>query len=209
MTTLFPPAEFDSWAAEYDEDVYSDSGFPFEGYASILQAILDQADPRPNSSVLDLGIGTGNLAQLFRKRDCEIWGLDFSAEMLTKARIKLPSANLEQADITAGWPSSFLRQFDYVVSAYTFHHFPLNEKVRLVQDILTNHLSPDDQLIIGDVAFKDADEQKIYRDKLGDEWEEEYYWLVNETLGNFAILNILSRFIKISYCAGIFIFPSR
>jgi putative AdoMet-dependent methyltransferase len=209
MTTLFPPAEFDSWAAEYDEDVYSDNSFPFEGYSTILQTIVDQADPRPNSSVLDLGIGTGNLAQQFFKRDCVIWGLDFSAKMLAKAKIKLPSANLEQADITAEWPPSFLRQFDYVVSAYTFHHFPRDGKVRLVQDILTNHLSPGGRLIIGDVAFKDADEQKKYRDKLGDEWEEEYYWLVNETLGDFAIINIPTRFIKISDCAGIFIFTSR
>ncbi len=208
MTYLFPPAEFDDWAAEYDQSVGSSGGFPFEGYSTVLHTIVEQADLRPNSSILDLGIGTGNLAQLFSNCSCELWGLDFSAGMLAKAKVKLPHAILGQADITSEWPSAFLRRFNYVVSAYTFHHFAWEEKIRLVQDILTNHLFPGGRLIIGDVTFRDAGEEDELRNKLGDEWEEEYFWLENETLANFTALNIPARFIKISYCAGVFIFSS-
>jgi len=206
MTDFFQPTEFDAWAANYDQSVYANSGFPFEGYSCVLQTIVDQADVRSNSSVLDLGVGTGNLAQLFAKRGCEIWGLDFSTEMLRLARTKLPNATLEQADLRAKWPPAFQRQFDYIVSAYTFHHFPREEKVRLVQDLLNDHLFPGGQLIIGDIAFSNTGEEDELRCKMGDEWEEEYYWLANETLANFTDFNIPIRFIKISYYAGIFIF---
>jgi len=208
MTTLFPPSEFDDWAADYDQDVSSNGGFPFEGYATVLQTIVDQVDVQPNDSILDLGIGTGNLAQLFANRGCELWGLDFSAGMLAKAKIKLPYATLGQTDITSEWPPAFIRRFNCIVSAYTFHHFPWDEKVRLVQDILANHLFPGGKLIIGDVTFQDAREQNKTRIRVGDEWEEEYFWLENETLTNFTALDISTRFIKISYCAGIFIFNS-
>jgi putative AdoMet-dependent methyltransferase len=206
MTTLYPPAEFDDWADEYDQSVSSNADFPFEGYSLVLQTIVGQAAIHPNSSILDLGIGTGNLAQLFFNLGCEIWGLDFSKSMLMKAKAKLPKATLAQADLTRKWPPAFLRRFDYVVSAYTFHHFPWDEKVRLVKEILTNRLCPSGRLIIGDIIFKEVHELNENRTRLGDEWEEEYFWLANETLANFTDFNIPIRFIKISYYAGIFIF---
>lgn len=209
MTNLFQPNEFDDWAANYDRNVNENSSFPFEGYSSVLQTIVDEADIGPNSSVLDLGIGTGNLALLFANRGCEIWGLDFSAEMLALAKTKLPNATLGQVDLRAEWPSSFKRKFDLIVSAYTFHHFPWEQKVGLILDLLNKNLLPGGQLIIGDIAFRNAEEEDALRCKLGDGWEEEYYWLANETLAHFKTMNISIRFIKISYCAGVFILTSK
>ena len=206
MSDLFPAEDFNAWAASYDRSIRSNSGFPFEGYPFVLQGIVDMAEVQPGASVLDLGIGTGNLAVLFANRECEVWGLDFSAKMLELAQIKLPAAALGQVDIRAEWPQDFQRRFDCIVSAYTFHHFQLEEKVRLVQRLLKDHLTPGGRLVIGDIAFRNAAEEDAMRRKLGKEWEQEYYWLADETTLSFEKAGILTRFTKIYACAGIFQF---
>jgi cyclopropane fatty-acyl-phospholipid synthase-like methyltransferase len=206
MIDPFPPEEFDAWAASYDRSIHSNSGFPFEGYSDVLQKIVNMAEVQPGSSVLDLGIGTGNLALLFANQGCEVWGLDFSAKMLELAQAKLPTATLGQVDIRTEWPLAFQRRFNCIVSAYTFHHFPPEEKVRLVQHLLTDHLAPGGRLVIGDIAFRNAAEEDAMRRKLGPEWEPEYYWLADEAILSFDQAGILARFTKISACAGIFHF---
>jgi putative AdoMet-dependent methyltransferase len=207
MTDLFEPTEFDAWAANYDKEVGGDGGFPFDGYSRLLQTILELASPQPGAAVLDLGIGTGNLALRFAGLECEIWGLDFSGEMLALAKGKIPGAVLGKADLRIpGWPPAFRRRFDCIVSAYTFHHFLLEEKVRLVQRLIDEHLLPGGRLLIGDIAFRDAAEEDALRRSMGTDWEQEYYWLADEALAAFALVGVPGRFSKISACAGIFQF---
>ncbi len=79
---------FDEWAASYDESVGGYSGFPFEGYEQVLDLIAKRAGVEAGMEVLDLGIGTGNLAARFIDRNCALWGLDFSLKMLAKVRRK-------------------------------------------------------------------------------------------------------------------------
>ena len=87
-------AQFDAWAQNYDEEVQT-AGFPFEGYAATLRTVFAQADVRPGMRVLDLGVGTGNLARPFQEAGCEVIGLDFSEEMLSAGKSKTAcSANL-------------------------------------------------------------------------------------------------------------------
>jgi putative AdoMet-dependent methyltransferase len=209
MNSQFQPDKFDEWAAHYDSEVHEEKGFPFEGYSMVLQTIVHEADSTSGCRVLDLGIGSGNSALLFSNLGCEIWGLDFSAEMLAIAQKKLPKANLYRAYIQSDWPPLFERKFDLIVSAYTFHHFPLNEKFRLIRKLLKKNLEPGGKLIIGDIAFPNAKARDAMRQKMGGEWEEEYYWLADEVKVYFPRLNISIRFIQISSCAGVFIFQTR
>ena len=206
MPTLFPPSHFDDWADSYDKEVSFDSGFPFYGYANVLKTILDLSAAGKGDSVLDLGIGTGNLASLFAKRGCVIWGLDFSGPMLEKARVKLPNAILGQTNIAGYWPATFQRRYDRIISAYTFHHFPMEEKVKLVGRLLNENLIPNGRLIIGDIAFKNAKDEDDLRRPMGDEWEQEYYWLADETILELQAIEITVHFTKISSCAGVFHF---
>lgn len=197
--------EFDEWAGQYDEDVKSNSGFPFDGYNEVLDAIVEQSGADAGTSVLDLGVGTGNLALRFLERDCWLWGLDYSEKMLEVARAKLPGATLAQVDITAGeWPLEFRRRFDTIVSGYTFHHFPLKQKVELIERLVATRLFVGGHMVIGDLAFRDADEQAALRQTLGDAWEQEHYWLADETMDAFAAVGFKVRFTKISSCAGVF-----
>ncbi len=206
MDLQFLPDEFDQWAASYDQSVITDAGFPFDGYSRVLRTIIDQAALPEGASVLDLGTGTGNLAGLFVGRKCAVWGLDFSDPMLDVARAKLPMVRFARVDIRAGWPPEFCRRYAGIVSGYTFHHFPLREKVAQVRRLLTEYLLPGGRVVIGDIAFQDAAEEDALRRALGDEWEQEYFWLADEALAAFAAAGIPARFTKISSCAGVFCF---
>lgn len=206
MNTRFPPAEFDEWAADYDAGVTVEVGYPFDGYRAVLQTVIDLAAPRPGQSVLDLGIGTGNLAQRFAQLGCAIWGLDFSPKMLALARQKLPQAVLGEVDLRAAWPPAFQRRFDAIVSGYTFHHFLLEEKLQLVERLLDDHLAPGGRLIIADVAFNDAAAEDALRQAMGDAWEDEYFWLADETTQAMARAGISTQYAQISSCAGVFQF---
>ncbi|MHA1951355.1 MAG: methyltransferase domain-containing protein, partial [Candidatus Thorarchaeota archaeon] len=80
------PELFDAWAENYDYWIeISRDSFPFRGYDEVLDRIVDLSNPKPESKILDVGIGTGNLALKFVEFDCEIWGIDYSMRMLEKA----------------------------------------------------------------------------------------------------------------------------
>ncbi len=208
MTQQFPPSEFDDWANSYDESVRTDTAFPFDGYDRVLETVVNEAAVSPGDLVLDLGAGTGNLSALFVERGCQIWGVDFSEKMLQHARHKLPQASFAQADIREPLPADFPQHYHAIVSGYTFHHFPLDEKVRLVRRLLTDHLLSGGRLVIGDLMFRDATDEDDLRRAMGEEWEQEFFWLADEAIAALAEAGIASRFVKISSCAGVLTVPA-
>ena len=85
--------EFDEWAASYDDSVCLRDGLPFAGYDQVLDRVVQLAAPEPDHRVLDLGIGTGNLALRIARAGCRITGGEFSAAMLAEAARKVPGAS--------------------------------------------------------------------------------------------------------------------
>ena len=199
----FPSSEFDDWAETYDNSVSIDR-FPFNGYQDVMAKIITLAEPRPSLSVLDLGTGTGNLALRFTAQDCDLWCTDFSAPMLEKARQKLPAAHFILHDLRGDWPPELNRPFDRIVSAYVFHHFELDEKVRIVRSLVSERLAPGGRLVIGDIAFPDAAAREKVKIAAGDEWEGEFYWQADETVQALENLGFIVEYTQVSACAGIF-----
>ncbi|MFW9767879.1 MAG: class I SAM-dependent methyltransferase [Candidatus Thorarchaeota archaeon] len=176
------PELFDSWASNYDYwiAIGSDS-FPFRGYDNVLNRIVQLANPRPGSQILDVGIGTGNLARRFVELDCEIWGIDYSARMLEEARKKVPNAHLVQLDVESRYPSELRVGFDCIVSAYTLHHLTLERKVTVVKRLADELLAEGGRIIVGDVSFPTISARAEARKKLASEWDDyEYYWAADE-----------------------------
>lgn len=198
----FPVSEFDDWAAQYDADV-ANSAFPFTGYADVLRLIFEQAAPRPGMDVLDLGVGTGNLAALFARVGCRVRGLDFSGRMLEMAARKLPGMTLAQGDLRDALPAALAGRYDALVSGYTFHHFPLAQKVEIARRLLEQHARPGAPLLVGDIAFTGAAAQDALRRALGAAWEQEEYWLADEAAAAFAAAGMRLAFTPVSNCAGV------
>ena len=141
MIDQFPAEDFNRWADHYDQSVLKTGHFPFTGYEAVLDKVVKLANVQPGMSILDLGTGTGNLALRFDALGCDVFGIDFSDAMLEKARLKLPQAQLFQADLRGAWPPEMNRRFNNIISAYVFHHFELNLKVQIIQKLTQEHLN--------------------------------------------------------------------
>jgi putative AdoMet-dependent methyltransferase len=199
-------AEFDEWARTYDQDVNDTSGFPFAGYAQALTTVWELAAAEPGMTVLDLGVGTGNLARLFAGAGCQVLGADFSPEMLARTREKLPGAALVQVDLTLDeWPDALERRFERIVSNYTFHEFSLAAKVRILTRLARNNLARNGRIVIGDITFPTLDSLNRAREQLGEVWEEEYYWSADETREALEPAGWGVEFHPVSFCAGVFV----
>ncbi|HNT73549.1 MAG TPA: class I SAM-dependent methyltransferase [Anaerolineae bacterium] len=197
---------FDAWAQRYDVSLAcTDGDFPFDGYERILDEVVTLADVRPGMRILDLGIGTGNLAQRFVQQDCEVWGVDFSAEMLAKTRVKLPQIRLVQADLLADWPADLQPPFDRIISAYVLHEFTLAGKIAVLRRA-AQHLAPGGIILIADIAFpsvaiREAAMQQVY----GDSWDEdEWYWAADEAIAACEAAGLHATYRQMSRCGGIF-----
>ncbi len=204
MTDLFPVEDFDGWADHYDQSVLHTQNFPFTGYEVVLDKVVELTNAQPGMSILDLGTGTGNLAMRFDALGCEVWGTDFSAAMLEKARMKVPKAHLFQADLRRIWPPEMNHQFDYIISAYVFHHFRLALKVQIIQTLIHDHLILGGSLLFADIAFENLAALEIVKHAAGSEWEDEFYWLADETIPALTKTGLHAKFHQISSCGGIF-----
>jgi putative AdoMet-dependent methyltransferase len=199
----FPPSEFDDWATQYDQDVDGE-GFPFTGYQRVLTEIVRLADVRAGMTLLDLGVGTGNLAERFLPSECELWCTDFSGQMLEQARVKLPSAHRFLHDLRQPFPPDLTRRFDRIVSAYVFHHFELDEKIRIIDRLMQESLVPGGRLVIGDISFPTQSALSAVRQAAGDQWDDELYWVADEALPALRAIHMKAAYFQISDCAGIY-----
>ncbi len=197
---------FDSWASEYD--YYIDIGkrsFPFLGYDRVLDRIVELAKPDSNQKILDVGIGTGNLAQRFIKYDCDIWGIDFSSRMLEEAAKKLSNIRLLQVNIKSEWPSELRVNFDKIVSAYTLHHLKIEEKVNTIHRMVKDLLAPSGTIVIGDVSFRTLNDLDTARKTLGGIWDDdEYYWAADEIMELLTERNLDVTYNQISEYGGVY-----
>lgn len=193
---------FERWAERYDRSVQTDKGI-FASYNEVLAEVVRAAEVKAGMRVLELGIGTGNLAQKLAALGCEVWGVDFSPAMLAITREKAPQVQLVQMDLTGEWPAILQRRFDRIVANFVLHEFELATKIGLLQRLAAGHLAAQGLIVVGDVAFATAEARR----KSGAEaWDEdEDYWAADETIVACAGTGLAITFRQISWCTGVFV----
>lgn len=202
---------FDEWAENYDDSVEEwSTEFPFDGYGEVLDEIERLAHPAAGLSVLDLGIGTGRLAERFVRAGCAVWGMDFSPMMLAKVHRKLPQVELIKADLLGHWPLPAGRTFNRIVSAYTFHEFDLDSKVRLISRLAGDHLTTGGRIVVGDVSFPSEYVRDTAAEKWADTWDEdEHYWAADEAREALHHAGLDAFYHQVSICGGVYVIEPR
>jgi SAM-dependent methyltransferase len=90
-------------------------------HPEVLRSLISTGGIDRNSSVLDVGCGTGNyLLALSEIVGCDCWGIDPSEAMLVEARRRLTKALMFCA--SAEHPGLPLNQFDLVFAVDVVHH---------------------------------------------------------------------------------------
>lgn len=205
MNDPFPASDFDGWAETYDQTTHTETVFPFDGYDELLDTVVRQVDPHPCMTVLDIGTGTANLALRFAERDCKLWCTDFSKTMLEKARAKLSSANFILHDFRTDLPLELAeKRFDAIVSAYVFHHVELSRKVEICKTLVAQNLSGGGKLVIADLSFPNRAAMDAFAHSIGDLWDEELYWLADESLAALKTAGLRAEYAQVSTCAGVY-----
>jgi len=199
---------FDAWAGEYDETIANSlDRYPFEGYYQVLTTILNRAKISPDDVVLDIGIGTGTLSEPLYRAGCKLVGLDFSGEMLQRARQKMPGLITVVHDFSKPLPAE-VKQYGptQVISSYALHHLDLAQKVGFVQEILYDLLPAGGRLVVGDVAFEDVADLQRTRERWASIWDdEEHYLVADQLLPRLTDLGLACEFTKIGSCAGVLV----
>lgn len=194
---------FDLWADGYDSSVglsdESDS-YPFAGYRDILNEIYCKVMSRPGCSVLEIGFGTGTLAKRLYDQGIEIYGQDFSQQMIDIAKEKMPEAHLYKGDFTDGLVRQLKeRSYDFITATYSLHHLNDAQKLVFLKE-LYEHLEKGGMILIGDVGFETRAELEKLREQEGDAFDdEEFYFAAEQFRDAFPSL----RFEQKSVCGGI------
>ena len=200
----------DEDAATYDQDVLRSEDPIREGYTEALDWVAQNAGINQDSTVVELGSGTGNLTArlpLCRSLVC----VDVSAEMTRIARRKLDGVShisYVQADILEYFDAD-PSPFDVAISTYVVHHLTQQEK-ELLFDQIVRRLLPGGRALFGDLMLESVQEERglidhyhsIGDDATADAIEEEFFWYVDASVSYLRSLGLsveTTRFSTLSW----------
>ena len=170
---------FEDWAVSYDKFVLENQhSFPFKGYSELIDEIIKTIEP--NSTILDLGIGTGYVAlNLQDKLNCNINGIDLSEKMVQIAKNRIRDSIIVPMDFnnyqSFDW-TIFPSETNYILGTYFFHHFTDDKKIEIIE-FLFDKFGKGTKILIGDIGFLNSTLMSEKKEELKNEWDEtEYYF---------------------------------
>ncbi|WP_341876213.1 class I SAM-dependent methyltransferase [Defluviitalea saccharophila] len=144
---------FDQWASSYDDTVYGEDHEyveVFENYTRILDKISTQIEDKKEGTVVEIGVGTGNLSELLVKKGFHVIGIEPSYEMRKVAKVKVPSLKILDGHFLS---LPLTQKVDAFVASYAFHHLTYHEKIASVK-LMDALLKPDGKIVIADTMFE-------------------------------------------------------
>jgi ubiquinone/menaquinone biosynthesis C-methylase UbiE len=130
--------------AEYDARIRT-----FIPYYEEMLDTVAAAFPRTARTVLDMGTGTGALAErcLWQTNDAKLIGIDTDSEMLAAAQRRIPSRS---EFITGNFEFMRLPPCDAAIASFSLHHIADPAARRPFFERVRNALSPSGVLLIAD-----------------------------------------------------------
>lgn len=159
-TNDYVPALGSAWATKFYDPIVRLTTRETE----FKQFMLEHAEIRPNSSVLDLGCGTGTLSVALKLAfpDSALFAIDADEEILAKAKLKASEANAN-VEFKRGFSDSLPYQtgfFDKVFSTLFFHHIRTESKIATLREI-SRVLKPNGVFLLGDYGKPANRTQKV------------------------------------------------
>lgn len=107
---------YNLWSDQYDTNKNRTRDLEAQALRESLAVILFK-------SCLEIGCGTGKDTEWLATKACDITAVDFSEEMLAKAKTKVLSTNVQfiQADITQNW-SFVTKSYDLITFSLVLEH---------------------------------------------------------------------------------------
>lgn len=170
---------FDDWAEFYDETVSGhDAEYKevFEDYDRILHAVASKS----TGTVLEFGVGTGNLTEKLISLGRVVYGVEPSKVMREKTKARFLDMDLYDGDFIH-FPE-LPQKVDSIVSTYAFHHLTDGEKDSAIK-LYSELLEAEGKIVFADTAFldeKDREERhRIVKEQgfnnLLEDLQREYY----------------------------------
>lgn len=163
---------FDQWAHSYDNTVSGQDEYHevFADYEKILNKVAEHA----KGTVLEFGVGTGNLTEKLLEKGHQVYGVEPSAAMRAKAKIKFPNLKLVDGDFLQ-FPKPE-ETVDTIVSTYAFHHLKDEEKAEAVRNY-SQWLPKDGKIVFADTVFENEYRRKQIIERVK---EQGYDHLLND-----------------------------
>ncbi|WP_018663816.1 class I SAM-dependent methyltransferase [Heyndrickxia acidiproducens] len=172
---------FDEWSYSYDETVSGhDAEYEevFFQYDKILKTVAAHA----RGTVVEFGVGTGNLTSKLLRRGLDVIGIEPSANMRKIAQSKHPDVKIIDGDFLN---FHVPKKVDSFVSTYAFHHLTDEEKTAAISNY-SRQLNPGGKIVFADTIFitQEAKEEMIQEamrrgfKRLAEDLQREYYTIV-------------------------------
>ncbi|MFF2481964.1 class I SAM-dependent methyltransferase [Paenibacillus sp. NPDC058071] len=178
---------FDEWSKDYDLTVAGqDEQYRevFAGYDGILEAVAS----RSAGTVVEFGVGTGNLTERLLARGRQVYGIEPSPGMRRQIGKRALPFTLLDGDFLQFPPLP--AKVDTIVSTYAFHHLTDGEKDAAIE-LYGRLLGPGGKIVFADTAYRDDEERKAIQDSAR---EAGYDQLLNDLLTEYyTTLDVLEK----------------
>jgi len=202
---------FNQWASNYNQSVIesqkSDT-YPFAGYSEIKYQIIELIIAKSSATILDMGIGTGEITDPLYRLGYDITGVDFSQKMIEIAKEKMPKASFIQGEFSEAL-IKLKSKYDFVIFNYAIHHLSYDNQIMLLENI-REYLNDNGIIIIGDVSTMTQEEMDRLHKKYEPIWDDEEFYPILEKYQLSTLMKAYSvKYMQLNEVAGLYQFIKK